>query len=140
MAKQLSSGRMGFLMKLMGLDRFTQSRDREGLVKLAAGGTNRRATNPFDLGCVGNCRDFWSTGREVGVDYERLYEVPPEGFAESKRRRRERMEDEGLLVNEDGGAARKGFMRRMSIGGWGSMLGRGSGREGYAPVRMDENV
>ncbi|KIM24461.1 hypothetical protein M408DRAFT_231928 [Serendipita vermifera MAFF 305830] len=133
-AAKLSSGRMGFLMKLMGLDRFTQTRDREGLVKLAA-----RNRNPFDLGCVGNCQDFWSTGREVGVDYERLYEVPQEGFREAKRRRRERMEEEGLLADE--GGARKGFMRRMSIGGWGAMLGRGGGgREGYAPVRMDENV
>jgi palmitoyltransferase ZDHHC13/17 len=58
---RLTAGRTGFLMKLMGLDRFTQKRDREGLVKLTKDG-NR---NPFDLGCIGNCRDFWSTGREV---------------------------------------------------------------------------
>jgi palmitoyltransferase ZDHHC13/17 len=137
-ASRLSSGRCGFLMKLMGLDRFTQSRDREGLVRLAA--SNR---NPFDLGCVGNCRDFWSTGREVGVDYDRLYEVPPEGFGEAKRRRRERMEEERMLGGDELGAGggRKGFMRRMSIGGWGAMLrGGGAGREGYTPVRMDENV
>ncbi|KAG8811607.1 palmitoyltransferase akr1 [Serendipita sp. 400] len=131
-------GRAGFLMKLMGLDRFTQSRDREGLLKLGKKGTGAR--NPFDLGCMGNCRDFWTNGREVGVDYQRLYEVPSEGFQESKRRRRERLEEEGLLGDE-GSSGRKGFMRRMSIGGWGSLLGgRTSGREGYTPVRMDENV
>ncbi len=51
------------------------------------------------------------------------------------------MEEEGLLVGDEGSGARKGFMRRMSIGGWASMLGGGGrGREGYAPVRMDENV
>jgi len=123
-------------MKLMGLDRFTQKRDREGLVKLTKDG-NR---NPFDLGCIGNCRDFWSTGREVGVEYQRLYEVPMEGFKEAKRRKIQRMEEEGLLVGDEGSGARKGFMRRMSIGGWASMLGGGRGREGYAPVRMDEGV
>jgi hypothetical protein len=74
---------------------------------------------------------------QVGVDYERLYEVPPEGFREAKRRRRERMEEEGLL-NEDSG--RKGFMRRMSVGGWTSLLGGRNQRDGYSPVRMDENV
>jgi hypothetical protein len=63
---RLTAGRTGFLMKLMGLDRFAQKRDREGLVKLTRDG-NR---NPFDLGCIGNCRDFWSTGREV-----RLYRL-----------------------------------------------------------------
>jgi hypothetical protein len=67
--------------------------------------------------------------------------VPTEGFKEAKRRRIQRMEEEGLLVGDEGSGARKGFMRRMSIGGWASMLGGGGrGREGYAPVRMDENV
>ncbi|CAG8601868.1 224_t:CDS:2 [Acaulospora colombiana] len=121
----LSGGRMGFLMKLMGLDRFTQSKDREGLIKL---GKTNSVKNPFDLG-------FRFV--QVGVDYERLYEIPPEGFREAKRRRRERMEEEGLL-NEDSG--RKGFMRRMSMGGWTSVLGGRSQRDGYSPVRMDENV
>lgn len=61
---RLTSGRTGFLMKLMGLDRFAQKRDREGLVQLG-----RENRNPFDLGCIGNCRDFWSTGREVSISF-----------------------------------------------------------------------
>lgn len=73
------------------------------------------------------------------MDYERLYEIPHEGFREAKRRRLQRLEEEGL-VSSDESNGRKGFMRRMSIGGWASMLGGGRGREGYAPVRMDENV
>ncbi|OBZ74694.1 Palmitoyltransferase AKR1 [Grifola frondosa] len=72
----------GFLMNLLGLDRFTKGKAADGLARAA------KAPNPFDLGCVGNCRDFWTKGREVGVEYERLYDVPPEGFAEAKRRRR----------------------------------------------------
>lgn len=142
---------MGFLMKLMGLDRFTQKKDREGLKKLSTG-----ARNPFDMGCMTNCRDFWTTGREVslvyrcsinladlygqiGVDYERLYEVPLEGFEEAKRRRQQRLEEEGF--SDAGSSGRKGFMRRMSMGGWTSMLGGGRGaRDGYAPVRMDDAV
>lgn len=128
------SGRMGFLMKLMGLDRFTQKKDREGLKKLGSG-----ARNPFDVGCIGNCRDFWTIGREIGVDYERLYEVPLEGFEEAKRRRQQHLEEERF--DDMGSGGRKGFMRRMSIGGWASMLGSGRGaRDGYAPVRMDDAV
>jgi hypothetical protein len=61
----LSKGRMGFLMKLMGLDRFTQSKDREGLVKL---GKPNSVRNPFDLGCMSNCRDFWTMGKEVRIE------------------------------------------------------------------------
>ncbi|KAG8852327.1 palmitoyltransferase akr1 [Serendipita sp. 405] len=98
------------------------------------------AATTFDSFLTSLLIDFWTNGREVGVDYQRLYEVPSEGFQESKRRRRERLEEEGLLGDE-GSSGRKGFMRRMSIGGWGSLLGgRTSGREGYTPVRMDENV
>ena len=55
------------------------------------------------------------------------------------------MEEEGLPTGDEFGPppGRKGFMRRMSIGGWGGLLGMGGGgpgREGYTPVRMDENV
>ena len=60
-AKQLSSRSMLSFRTLMGLDRFTQRRDCEGIFKLAAG-TNRRSTNPFDLGCVGNWKGFWDGG------------------------------------------------------------------------------
>ena len=112
----------GFLMHLLGFDRFTKGRAADGLARAA------RAPNPFDLGIAGNCKDFWSTGRELGVDYARLYDVPPEGFVEAKRRREEE--------NEDGasgtGTGRKS-LRKSLLMGFG--LGRsGSSRGGYEPL------
>lgn len=109
----------GFLMNLLGFDRFTKGKAVDGLTRAS------KASNPFDMGIVGNCRDFWTKGRELGVEYETLYDVPIEGFRESKRRRER--EDE-----EDGGprksAGRKGMF--MGLG-----LGRaGSSRGGYEPV------
>ncbi|KAJ6465841.1 hypothetical protein C8R45DRAFT_493111 [Mycena sanguinolenta] len=34
---------------------------------------------------VRNCRDFWTKGHELGVEYERLYDVPLEGSEEDPR-------------------------------------------------------
>ncbi|KAF7312850.1 Palmitoyltransferase [Mycena kentingensis (nom. inval.)] len=70
-----------FLLSILGLDRFTRGRAVDGLTRASA------ARNPFDLGVLGNCRDFWTKGRELGVQYERLYDVPLEGFVEARRRR-----------------------------------------------------
>ncbi|KAF7289334.1 Palmitoyltransferase [Mycena indigotica] len=92
-------GCSAFFMSILGLDRFTRGRAVDGL---ARAGTAR---NPFDLGVVKNCQDFWSKGRELGVQYERLYDVPLEGFAEAKRRReQEEMADGG---DEAGAKARQ---------------------------------
>jgi len=116
----ICGGGGGFLMKLTGLDRFTKGKAADGLARAG------KAPNPFDLGIIANCRDFWSAGRELGVEYERLYDVPLEGFQEAKRRRE--MED-----NDSGSRAkRKGLFMGLS-------LGRG-GRDGYVPVRNDEPV
>ena len=107
----------GFLMNLLGFDRFTKGKAVDGLARAG------KASNPFDLGIVGNCKDFWTAGRELGVKYEMLYDVPLEGFREAKRRRRE--------VEEDG--ARKPSSRKGLFMGFG--LGRPSGsRGGYEPV------
>ncbi|KIN97759.1 hypothetical protein M404DRAFT_31968 [Pisolithus tinctorius Marx 270] len=73
-----------FLLNLVGLDRFTRGRAAHGL---ALGSSSARAQNPFDLGLVCNCRDFWTMGKEVGVDYGQVYDVPPEGLEEGKRKR-----------------------------------------------------
>jgi hypothetical protein len=56
---------------------------------------------------------------------DRLYDVPPEGSREAKRRR-ERMRKERMLGGDELGAGdgRKGFIRRMSIGGWVRCLGK----------------
>ncbi|KAH9851259.1 ankyrin [Lenzites betulinus] len=110
----------GFLMNLLGFDRFTKGKAADGLARAA------RAPNPFDMGIGGNCRDFWTRGEELGVEYERLYDVPLEGFAEAKRRREEGGEE--LHLNE---GVRKPSLRHKLFMGFG--LGRSS-RSGYEPL------
>jgi palmitoyltransferase ZDHHC13/17 len=119
--KGLCGGSGSFLMKLTGFDRFTKGKAADGLARAG------KAANPFDLGLIGNCRDFWTRGRELGVEYERLYDVPMEGFREAKRRRE--MEDNDLTGAR---TKRKGIF--MGLG-----LSR-SARDGYLPVRSDEQV
>lgn len=111
----------GFLMNLLGFDRFTKGKAADGLARAA------KAPNPFDLGMLGNCKDFWTKGRELGVEYERLYDVPPEGFAEAKRRQQhEERED----LHGEGG---RKSLRKTLLMGFG--LGRsGSSRQGYEPL------
>ncbi|KAG6890142.1 hypothetical protein C0995_011435 [Termitomyces sp. Mi166 len=112
----------GFLMNLLGFDRFTKGRAVDGLARAG------KASNPFDLGIVDNCKDFWTAGRELGVEYDKLYDVPIEGFREAKRRRDREDEDEGLGVH----GARKGHRKSLFMG---FGLGRASGsRAGYEPV------
>ncbi|KAI9058689.1 ankyrin [Trametes sanguinea] len=109
----------GFLMSLLGFDRFTKGKAADGLARAA------KAPNPFDLGIIGNCKDFWTRGQELGVEYERLYDVPLEGFAEAKRRREEGGDD--LHANEGG---RKSLRNKLFMG-----LGLGrSSRNGYEPL------
>jgi palmitoyltransferase ZDHHC13/17 len=108
-----------FLLSILGFDRFTRGKASQGLARAST------AHNPFDTGILGNCRDFWSKGSELGVDYERLYDVPLEGFREAKRRReREDVDDAGGAAARRG---RKGLF--MGLAG----LGRSS-RAGYEPV------
>ncbi|KAJ7808316.1 hypothetical protein B0H14DRAFT_1516721 [Mycena olivaceomarginata] len=121
-------GGSGFLMNLLGFDRFTRGRAASGLARAS------KASNPFDLGVVRNCRDFWTKGRELGVEYERLYDVPTEGFEEARRRREreEDMEGEGLAVGGGRKGGKKGILESlgMSMG-----MGRaGSSRGGYEPI------
>lgn len=113
----------GFLMNLLGLDRFTKGKATTGLARAG------KATNPFDLGVVGNCKDFWSAGRELGVEYDKLYDVPVEGFREAKlRREREDNEDDHNM------SSRKGIRKSVLMG---LGLGRvGSSRAGYEPVNQ----
>ncbi|KAF8626642.1 hypothetical protein AX15_004736 [Amanita polypyramis BW_CC] len=109
----------GFLMNLLGFDRFTKGKAVDGLARAG------KASNPFDLGIVGNCKDFWTAGKELGVEYEKLYDVPIEGFREAKRRREREEADDGSL---SGRKQRKGLFMGLS-------LGRGNtSRAGYEPV------
>jgi len=110
----------GFLMNLLGFDRFTKGKAVDGLARAS------QASNPFDIGVVGNCRDFWSAGKELGVEYDKLYDVPLEGFKEAKRRRVREEEEEGGRKS----SGRTGIF--MGFGGLGRAMG--GSRAGYEPV------
>ncbi|KAJ7057663.1 DHHC palmitoyltransferase-domain-containing protein [Mycena amicta] len=124
------SGCSAFLLSILGLDRFTRGRAVDGL---ARAGTAR---NPFDLGVVKNCRDFWTKGRELGVQYERLYDVPLEGFEEARRRReaedREGDGEEGSGSGRKPGAGAGGLLTALGLR---MGMGRAGGsRSGYEPL------
>ncbi|EIW76594.1 hypothetical protein CONPUDRAFT_157779 [Coniophora puteana RWD-64-598 SS2] len=126
-----------FVLNLTGLDRFTRGRAARGLQ--LASSKDGAARNPFDLGVVRNCRDFWTMGREVGVEYGSVYDVPMEGFEEARRRREaEREEHDG--VGRGGGAGGLGGSGSGSGSGSGKgLLARlglrmGAGRRGYEPL------
>jgi hypothetical protein len=112
----------GFMMQILGLDRFTKGKAVDGMARAS------KAPNPFNHGIFSNCRDFWSAGRELGVEYERLYQVPPEGFQEAKRRRVE--------VDPHFTTTRP---KRSGIFNMGLSWGRGS-RQGYLPVHHDDHA
>lgn len=116
----------GFLMHLLGFDRFTSGKAANGLARAG------HAANPFNVGIVGNCRDFWTRGRELGVEYDRLYEVPAEGLREAKRRReREEAEEVGGGVGgRKGPGLRQKLLLGLGIGGSSARAARG----GYEPV------
>lgn len=78
-------GKTNFFLKILGIDRFTSGKAAEGIAKSST------IVNPFDLGFIKNCTDFWTAGKELGVDYTRIYEVPVGGFSKAvaERRRRE---------------------------------------------------
>ncbi|KIL64587.1 hypothetical protein M378DRAFT_579742 [Amanita muscaria Koide BX008] len=109
----------GFLMNLLGLDRFTKGKAVDGLARAS------KASNPFDIGIATNCKDFWTAGRELGVEYEALYDVPIEGFKEAKIRRERDEMDEGLSSSRK---PRKSLFMGLGLG-----FG-GNSRSGYEPV------
>lgn len=86
-SKKSKSGKPNFLLKILGIDRFTSGKAAEGIVKSST------VVNPFDLGYIQNCNDFWSRGRQLGVDYTRIYEVPDGGFKRAVRDRKRREQD-----------------------------------------------
>ncbi|CAK5271098.1 unnamed protein product [Mycena citricolor] len=118
----------GFLMNLLGFDRFTRGKAVDGLTRAS------KASNPFDLGLVRNCRDFWTNGKELGVEYERLYDVPLEGFEEARKRREREEQEDGLSAGGRKSSARKGLFMGMGLG-----MGRaGSSRGGYEPISQSQ--
>ena len=56
------------LLSVLGLDLYTKGKAAEGM-QMAASSGEGSGLNPFDQGLINNCRDFWSTGRTLGVDY-----------------------------------------------------------------------
>lgn len=81
-----------WLLSIVGLDLYTKGKAGQGLRRA------NKAANPFDLGIKINCLDFWTRGHELGVGYEKLYDIPEEGFKErhahlrsvKRRKRRDR--------------------------------------------------
>lgn len=92
-----SSSTKAFLLKILGIDRFTSGNATSSLLA-----TSSSVANPFDLGPIKNCTDFWTRGRELGVDYERLYEVPEGGFAKVMRDRERSRRDAKLAASRVG--------------------------------------
>ncbi|KZT58161.1 zf-DHHC-domain-containing protein [Calocera cornea HHB12733] len=73
--RQHSKSSTAFILQLLGLDRLTAKSNRRALAHSSPN------SNPFDQGVWRNCLDFWTTGRELGVEYGSLYDVPSDGFA-----------------------------------------------------------
>lgn len=90
----------GTLLAIVGLDLYTKGRGAEGMVKAAEKGSG---ANPFDVGPVRNCTDFWTRGKTLGVDYEKLYDIPPEGY-KAMIAQRNRMQKEASAAHHGGTA------------------------------------
>ncbi|TIB63112.1 hypothetical protein E3P77_03643 [Wallemia ichthyophaga] len=105
------------LLQILGLDRFTKGKAGEGLAK------SSKTNNPFNIGIVGNCLDFWTNGKQLGVDWTQVYEIPDEGFKERRRK------DKGKAREKDGENVLPSLgMRRMMS------FGRFRNNNAYQPV------
>lgn len=128
-----ASGCYAFLMNLLGLDRFTRGKAADGFARAAG-----KSANPFDTGYLSNCSDFWTKGREIGVHYEALYDVPPEGFRAAKRHMSITRDDDEESIGLGNTAKRSMGLASRYIPGF---LGRGrSGSNPYQAVSTSENV
>ena len=121
------SGAANFILHVLGLDRFTKGKAVDGLARAGS------AANPFNVGIVGNCKDFWSGGEELGVDYATLYVIPPEGWAEARRQRR--WEEQSEAGTSGAGRNAAGVLAKMGL-----RIGGGRSRQGYLPVRMNDQT
>ncbi len=70
--RRVAAGAGGWLLSVVGLDLYTRGKAGEGLKRANA------ALNPFDHGILANCKDFWSKGADLAIDYPTLYDLPAE--------------------------------------------------------------
>ncbi|PWZ02498.1 ankyrin [Testicularia cyperi] len=69
--KRVASVSGGWVLSIVGLDLYTKGKAGEGLKRANS------ASNPFDHGFLSNCKDFWSKGQDLNLDYTLLYDLPP---------------------------------------------------------------
>ncbi|KAI6142423.1 palmitoyltransferase AKR1, partial [Pisolithus tinctorius] len=93
-----------FLLNLVGLDHFTCSHAAHGLAL-----------------------DFWTMGKEVGVDYGQVYDVPPEGFEEGERKRDAEWGE--FKCDHDGGSRSKSLLAKLGL-----RMTTSSSWRGYEPL------
>lgn len=72
LVRRICSSSGGWLLSVVGLDLYTRGKAGEGLKRASAAG------NPFDHGILANCKDFWSKGQDLAIDYRTLYDLPAE--------------------------------------------------------------
>lgn len=125
-----TKGAFGFILRLLGLDRFTRGKAASALAQA------RQTPNPFDLGLRGNCMDFWTQGQEVGVKYEALYDVPPEGFRAAKANKSLRDDDDTSSIT--GGGKRRGSTASRFMPNFLTNMRRPSNT--YQAIAMTEEV
>lgn len=93
------------LLAIVGLDLYTRGGGAEGMLR--ANNEKDKGTNPFDVGIIRNCTDFWTRGKTLGVDYEKLFDLPPEGYpaliAKRKRMKESQKESDGVLRSRGSG-------------------------------------
>ncbi|KAF8310232.1 DHHC palmitoyltransferase-domain-containing protein [Cantharellus anzutake] len=125
------AGCWNFLLNVLGFDRFTRGKAANGLARAG------KAPNPFDAGIISNCMDFWTKGKEIGVEYEKLYDVPPEGFKKAMERRR-RVEDEEDRFDDTG--SHQGKIKDLASRYIPGLVGRGPRSNAYQIVSTNETA
>ncbi|KAF8310689.1 hypothetical protein DL93DRAFT_1583077 [Clavulina sp. PMI_390] len=137
----LSKGCFGFILRLLGLDRFTRGSAASTLLARPSSRPGGPPKNPFDLGVIANCMDFWTKGGEVGVRYEAVYDVPPEGFkaakVRAKREADEREEDAASMMGS--GGKRRGSTASRYLPAWLANM-RKPAANPYQAIAMTEEV
>ena len=123
-------GFFGCLLRLLGLDRFTRGNAARALAYA------NPSLNPFNMGVIANCSDFWTKGKKVGVQYESLYEVPPEGFRAAKDRREVR--DDEDASSPIGNSKRRGSVASRFVPAFITNMRRPSNQ--YQAIAMSEEV